>query len=284
MPQFTTQDGITIAYDISGKGPPVLLLHGFPQTRAMWHAIAPTLAQDFTVVTADLRGYGASTKPPRMKDMSFRHMAADQRALMTHLDFDHFHLVGHDRGARTAHRMALDHPEAVRSLTLMDIVPTHLLLDALSKEVARAYYHWFFLAQPAPFPETLIGHDPDAYFESCLAGWGGGMDQFDDAALAAYQTSWRDPECIRTMCNDYRATIDVDFALDAADLGRKVSAPALVLYGADGIMGRAYDVPATWADRLTTMQADGLPGGHFFPDTHPAETARALQQFLRTHP
>ncbi|GGX46946.1 fluoroacetate dehalogenase [Tateyamaria omphalii] len=282
MTTFTTADGITIAHDVQGDGPPVLLLHGFPQTRAMWHAIAPQLAQHFTVVTADLRGYGASTKPAQIEDMSFRHMAADQRLLMQHLGFDHFHLVGHDRGARTAHRMALDSPETILSLTLMDIVPTHLLLDALTQQVARAYYHWFFLAQPAPFPETLIGHDPNAYFESCLAGWGGGMDTFDADALAAYRSSWRDPECIRTMCNDYRAAIDVDFDLDAADLGRTVDCPALILYGADGIMGQAYDVAATWADRLTNMQAVGLPGGHFFPDTHPEETTKAIAEFLKS--
>ncbi|MFL4471417.1 alpha/beta fold hydrolase [Tateyamaria armeniaca] len=280
MAQFTTPDGITIAYDQTGSGPPVLLLHGFPQTRAMWHAIAPVLARDFTVITADLRGYGDSTKPSGMEDMSFRAMARDQVTLMQHLGFGQFHLVGHDRGGRTAHRLALDHHTALLSLTLMDIVPTHLLLDDLSKEVARAYYHWFFLAQPAPFPETLIGHDPDAYFESCLAGWGGGMDGFAADALAAYRAAWRKPDCIASMCNDYRAAIDVDFGLDAADLGRCIDTPALVLFGADGVMGRAYDVPATWGARLSNMQSAALPGGHFFPDTHPKETAEALHRFL----
>ncbi|MEO0400935.1 MAG: alpha/beta hydrolase [Pseudomonadota bacterium] len=280
MAHFTTADGTTIAYDVIGGGPPVLLLHGFPQTRAMWHAIVPVLARDFTVVTSDLRGYGDSTKPNDAAQMSFRHLATDQRALMRHLGHGTFHLIGHDRGARTAHRLALDAPDAVTTLTLMDIVPTHLLLDELTQEVARAYYHWFFLAQPAPFPETMIGHDPDAFFESCLAGWGGGMAGFDPAALASYRAAWRDPDCIRTMCNDYRAAIDVDFALDAADLDRSVTAPALVLYGADGVMGRAYDVAATWANRLANMQSVGLPGGHFFPDTHPSETAQALHTFL----
>lgn len=283
MTSFTTPDNITIAYDVVGDGPPVLLLHGFPQTRAMWHAIAPHLAQHFTVVTADLRGYGASTKPANMEDMSFRPMATDQRALMRHLGFDRFHLVGHDRGARTAHRMALDSPEAIRSLTLMDIVPTYLLLDDLTQQVARAYYHWFFLAQPIPVPETMIGYDADAFFESCLAGWGGDIGGFDATALDAYRASWRDPDCIRAMCNDYRAAIDVDFALDAADLGRTVDCPALVLFGADGIMGRAYDVAATWSDRLSDMRSTGLPGGHFFPDTHPDETAKALSAFLLAH-
>lgn len=280
MSTFATADGITIAYDISGDGPPVLLLHGFPQNRAMWHAIAPQLAGDFTVITADLRGYGTSTKPARMEDMSFRPMAEDQRALMAHLGFDRFHVVGHDRGGRTAHRMALDHPKAMLSLTLMDIVPTHLLLDQLSQQVARAYYHWFFLAQPEPVPETMIGHDADAFFESCLGVWGGGMGGFDAKALQAYRASWRDPDCIRTMCNDYRAAIDVDFARDAVDLHRTVDCPALVLFGADGIMGKAYDVPATWDQRLSNMRALGLPGGHFFPDTHPAETVKAISDFL----
>ncbi|WP_299145613.1 alpha/beta fold hydrolase [uncultured Tateyamaria sp.] len=280
MPVFHTECGQTIAYDIQGDGPPVLLLHGFPQNRAMWHAIAPRLAQDFTVVTADLRGYGHSSNPAAMADMSFRAMARDQLGLMQHLGFARFHLAGHDRGGRTAHRLALDAPDAPLSLTVMDIVQTHLLLNDLTQEVARAYYHWFFLAQPAPFPETMIGHDPDAYFESCLAGWGGGMAGFDPGALDAYRASWRNPDCIRTMCNDYRAAIDVDFALDAADLGRTLSMPAMVMYGADGIMGRAFDVPATWADRLTDLHPVAMSGGHFFPDTHPNDTYRALRDFL----
>lgn len=282
MSNHAQVNGQSIAYTLTGNGAPVLLLHGFPQTQAMWHAIAPILAKDFTVITADLRGYGDSSKPAHLEDMSFRHMAADQIALMRHLGHDRFHLVGHDRGGRTAHRLALDAPQAVLSLTLMDIVPTHLLLSDLTQEVARAYYHWFFLAQPAPFPETLIGHDPDAYFESCLAGWGGGLDGFDPTAHAAYRTAWRDADCIRTMCNDYRAAIDVDFALDAQDLGRKIDVPALVLFGADGVMGKAYDVPQTWTDRLADIQSAAIPGGHFFPDIEPDKTAQALLEFLQS--
>jgi haloacetate dehalogenase len=274
-------DGQSIFCRTCGDGPPVLLLHGFPQTHAMWHAVAPELARDFTVVVADLRGYGASSKPDGTEHYSFRHMAADQLALMRGLGFDRFHLVGHDRGGRVAHRLALDAPEAVQSLTLMDIVPTHLLLDDLNRHVARAYYHWFFLAQPYPFPETMIGHDPDAYFESCLLGWGAArLTDFAPAALDAYRTAWRDPETIRGMCADYRAALDVDFDHDAADLGRQVRCPALVLYGAQGAMAQAYDVPATWADRLEQMRAAAIPGGHFFIDQHPAETTRALRGFL----
>ncbi|MEM7631422.1 MAG: alpha/beta hydrolase [Pseudomonadota bacterium] len=269
-----------IAHDIIGAGPPVLLLHGFPQTRAMWYAIAPRLARDFTVVTADLRGYGASHKPETMEQMSFRAMAADQVALMQSLGFERFHVVGHDRGGRTAHRMALDAPQALLSLTVMDIVPTQLLLTEMTHEIARAYYHWLFLAQPEPLPETLINRDPVAYFEGILTGIGGSGAAFDPTAMQAYRTAWRDPQVVRCMCNDYRAAIDVDLALDTADLHRMVDVPALVLYGADGIMARHFDVPATWSARLSDMQSAPVTGGHFFPDTHPDETADALHRFL----
>lgn len=271
----------TIAYSIGGSGPALLLLHGFPQTRAMWRQVAPALAQHFTVVAADLRGYGDSAAPEGMENYSFRTMAADQTALMAHLGYDSFHLVGHDRGARTAHRLTLDAPEAVKSLTVMDIIPTHTLLNDLQQNVARAYYHWFFLAQPAPFPEKLIASDPDTYYQTALTAWGvTPLDAFDPVALDHYRKAWRKPDVIHATCNDYRAAIDVDFALDAADLGREITCPALVLYGADGIMGKLYDVPATWADRLTNMQSAGLSGGHFFVDEHPAGTAQALLDFL----
>jgi haloacetate dehalogenase len=274
-------NGQTIAYSIAGNGPPVLLLHGFPQNRAMWHGIAPALTADFTVVAADLRGYGASSKPTGAGVMSFRNMAADQTALMAHLGFDRFHLVGHDRGARTAHRLALDAPHRVKTLTLMDIVPTHRLLSDLSQQVARGYYHWFFLAQPAPFPETMIGHDPDLYFENCLQSWDTErLVGFDGDALDHYRTAWRDPNAIAGMCADYRDALDVDFDQDAADLGRSLDCPALVLYGADGAMAKAYDVPQTWADRLSNLQSKGMPGGHFFPDLHPKLTTQALLDFL----
>ncbi|MFC4672026.1 alpha/beta fold hydrolase [Seohaeicola nanhaiensis] len=274
-------NGQTIAFSCGGEGPPLLLLHGFPQMRAMWHAIAPALADRFTVIAADLRGYGDSSKPSGTAAYAFREMAADQRALMQSLGFDRFHLVGHDRGARTSHRLALDAPEALLSLTLMDIVPTHLILTDLQTKVARAYYHWFFLAQPAPFPETMIGHDPDYYFETAMAGFGAaGLDAFDPAALDLYRRHWRDPAAIAGMCNDYRAAIEIDIRHDAEDLARRVACPSLVLYGADGIMARCYDVPATWADRLADLRAKAIPGGHFFPDTHPRETTAALLDFL----
>jgi haloacetate dehalogenase len=149
--------------------------------------------------------------------------------------------------------------------------------------VARAYYHWFFLAQPAPLPETMIGADPVAYYKSCLMGWGAANeDQFDRAQIQAYETAWRDPDCIRGMCNDYRAALTHDFELDAGDLHRRLSMPACVMWGRDGIMERAFDVPATWADRFSNITAHGMRGGHFFPDEHPEETAQTLNSFLQT--
>jgi haloacetate dehalogenase len=274
-------DGVDIAYSTGGKGSPLVLLHGFPQTRAMWAHIAPALAQGRRVICPDLRGYGASGKPADVSEYSFRAMGGDVLALMDHLGHDSFDLVGHDRGARTAHRIALDAPQRIKSLTVMDIIPTHTLLSELSYQVAKSYYHWFFLAQPAPFPETLITADPDYYFQSCLLGWGGAtLDDFDPAQLSAYRAAWRDRDTIRGMCNDYRAAIQFDLALDEADLDRRVTCPTLVLYGADGAMARAYDVPATWADRCADLHAATVPGGHFFPDTAPAETLAALRDFL----
>ncbi|WP_195821861.1 alpha/beta fold hydrolase [Roseobacter sp. MH60115] len=280
-PLFAQVNGQDICYAIQGSGPPVLLLHGFPQAHVMWRPVADVLAARFTVIRPDLRGYGNSSKPQGTENYSFRHMAQDQIALMRHLGFDSFHLVGHDRGGRVAHRLALDAPDRVRSLTVMDIVPTHLLLDQLTRQVAKAYYHWFFLAQPYPFPETMIGHDPDSYFESCLLGWGAAkLSDFEPEALAAYRTAWRDPEAIRGMCADYRAALAHDFDLDTQDLQRQVTCPALVLFGGEGAMAKAYDVPATWQDRLSNMQAKAIPGGHFFVDQSPRETAEALMRFL----
>lgn len=273
--------GVDVAYSAGGEGAPLVLLHGFPQTRMMWAQIAPALAQGRRVICPDLRGYGASGKPAQVADYSFRAMGGDILALMDHLGHDRFDLVGHDRGARTAHRIALDAPDRVNSLTLMDIIPTHLLLTQLSHQVAKAYYHWFFLAQPEPFPETLIRADPDYFYHACLLGWGGAtLEDFHPDQLAAYRAAWRDPDTIRGMCNDYRAAIQHDLALDEADLQRRVTCPTLVLYGADGAMARAYDVPGTWADRCTDLRAATVPGGHFFPDTAPRDTLAAIRAFV----
>ena len=272
---------VEIAWSKGGNGPPLLMLHGFPQTRALWAEIAPILAQSHTVICPDLRGYGESSKPPAVSDYTFRKMAQDQIALMSHLGYARFAVVGHDRGARVAHRLTLDAPAAVTRVALMYIVPTHSLLEPLRRDVAQTYYHWFFLAQPEPFPETLIGHDPDAYYESCLLGWGAAqLTDFSADQMDAYRAAWRDPDTIRGMCNDYRASLAHDFQDDAADLDARVACPALVMYGADGAMGRLYDMAAAWADTCSVFDTLGIPGGHFFPDTAPDQTAQALFEFL----
>jgi len=283
IPHFGNHFDGGLAYSIGGNGPPLLLLHGFPQTRAMWSHLAPALAQTHTVICPDLPGYGASAKPRDLDAYSFRAMAGQMTALMASLGHEAFDLVGHDRGARVAHRLSLDAPACVKSLILMDIVPTHTLLTDLHWQVARSYYHWFFLAQPEPFPDRMIACDPDAYFESCLLGWGSAtLADFDPAQLDAYRAAWRDPDTIRGMCNDYRATLAVDIADDAADAFARVACRVLILYGASGAMGRHYDVPATWAAKCAQMQACAIPGGHFFPDTTPAETLAAVAGFLHT--
>lgn len=278
---YAEVNGQIIAYRSLGDGPPVLMLHGYPQTHALWKHVAASLSGQFNLVLADLRGYGDSSKPPGIENYTFREMGADQLGLMSHLGFEKFHLVGHDRGARTAHRMALDAPDRIETLTVMDIVPTHHILSQLRKDVAHAYYHWFFLTQPGPHPERMILSDPDAWYHTCLNGWGhAALDSFDPAQLAAYREAWSRPDTTRAMCDDYRATLDLDFALDAADLSRTITCPALVLWGADGVMGQMYDVAATWESRLADMTPQAMPGGHFFIDQHPQETAQVLQTFL----
>ena len=270
-----------IFYRIKGEGEPVLLLHGFPQTHAMWAIIAPILAKHYTVICSDLRGYGASGKPKGIERYSFRQMGNDQFQLMTKLGFNKFHLVGHDRGARTAHRMALDAEWRVNSLTLMDIIPTHVLLSDLKQEVAQSYYHWFFLSQPTPFPEKLISANPDYFFENNLTAWGiSSLSDYRTDQLEAYRTAWRDPDCIRAMCDDYRAAIDVDFAMEKFDLKRRVSVPSLVIWGTDGVMARSYNMESIWGKKLYNYQIDTIKGGHFFPDTAPKETVESLLNFL----
>jgi haloacetate dehalogenase len=276
--------GLEIAYVVGGRGPPVLLLHGYPQTHAMWARIAPILAERYTVVAADLRGYGESSKPaclPDRSNYSFRIMAGDQLALMRGLGFDRFHLIGHDRGGRTGHRLALDHPQAVRSLAVLDIVPTLAMLTGMNRQVSAAYWHWSFLAQPEPFPETLIGRDPDYFFEFCLVGWGKiALSEFDPAQLQAYRTAWRNPAAIHGSCSDYRAALTVDLAHDTADADRKIACPALVFWGTKGLMHELFDMEEEWRRICVRPQFATLPGGHFFPDQFPEETAARLMTFL----
>lgn len=276
---------VTINTLVGGSGPPLLLLHGYPQSHAMWGAIADVLARHFTVVATDLRGYGDSAKPrclPDCSNYSFRAMAADQVAVMHDLGFERFHVVGHDRGARTAHRLALDHPAAVASLAVLDIVPTYAMFMDTNRHVAGAYWHWYFLSQPAPFPEHMIGLDPDYFFETCMTGWGKmALGDFDSAKLAEYRRCWRNRDMIHGSCADYRAAASIDLEHDAADLGVKVGCPALVFWGANGLMGKLFDMKAEWDKRLADVSTATLPSGHFFPDQHPVETADTLLAFLK---
>lgn len=274
-------DGVEIAFVAGGDGPPVVLLHGYPQTKAMWAQVAPVLAQRYRVVVADLRGYGDSAKPDpeATENYSFRAMAADQLGLMRALGHDRFHIIGHDRGGRTAHRLALDTPDAVVSITVMDIIPTHSVFAQTDQALAAAYWHWFFL--PQPNAARLIANDPDDYFESALFGWGGaGPDSFDAAQLADYRRCWRDPAMIAATCADYRAALHIDQHLDAEDLGRSLAIPCHVVYGAKGVMGRMFDVPRTWADRFDTVTGTAIEAGHFLIDEQPDAVAQACLAFL----
>ena len=279
-------DGTQISYVIGGSGPPLLLLHGYPQCKAMWARVAPQLMGEYTVICADLRGYGDSGKPQAADPAtySFRRMAADQVELMQQLGFRRFHLVGHDRGARCGHRMALDHADSLITLTIMDIVPTYSMFMETDRRLAGSYWHWYFLAQPAPFPERLINNDPDFFYETCLVGWGATkIADFDAEMLAEYRRAWRDPEMIRGSCSDYRSAASIDLEHDAADQGRRVSCPTLVLYGAAGVMARLFDIPAQWRARCIDTTEASLPGGHFFVDQYPTQTVEILKSFLSKH-
>ena len=267
---------------VGGRGPPVLLLHGFPQNLFEWARVAPLLAGRYTVVCTDLRGYGQSGKPAADGDTySFRAMARDQVAVMHALGFDRFHVIGHDRGARTAHRMALDHPKAVRSLSLLDIVPTLDMFASTNAEVARAYWHWFFLQQPFPYPEKLIEASPDHFYEGFFTTLGNmRLDDFDQAQLEAYRCGWRDPGFIRASCADYRTTALIDCALDQKDLARQVDCPSLVLWGSAGVLAQRFDVRKLWARQLAHAEFATVDGGHFFVDQWPVQTAEILGRFL----
>jgi len=269
---------------LTGQGPPLLLLHGYPQTLAQWAALAPLLSEHLTVVCSDLRGYGDSSKPRVSGDgltYSFRAMAADQVAVMESLGFDSFHVAGHDRGGRVAHRMALDHPSRVRSLAVLDIVPTYAMYMNTNARLAGQYWQWYFLPVREPFPERLIGADPDYYFEHCLVANGGvGLQAYDAAMLAEYRRCWRDPDMIHASCSDYRAGATVDLEHDAADLDVKVECPTLALWGARGLLCQHFDIAAEWSRRCANVCSASVPGGHFFPEQLPRETAAHLLDFI----
>jgi haloacetate dehalogenase len=269
---------------LGGDGPPLLLLHGYPQTSAMWHRVAPPLAERFTVVAADLRGYGGSSKPPSGPDhaaYSKRAMAADMVEVMAALGFPAFAVAGHDRGGRVGYRMALDQPAAVTRLAVLDIVPTHTMWRRMDKELAVAVYHWLFLAQPDGLPEKLIGADPAWWVRESLRRWAGDPDAFAPEAVAEYVRCFSDPAAIHASCEDYRAGATVDDELDAADLGhRKIACPLLVLWGQRGIAQEAEDPLAAWRPWADDVRGQGIRGGHFLPEEAPAETLAALEAFF----
>jgi haloacetate dehalogenase len=288
---FTEADvavgGTTIRAVRGGDGPPLLLLHGYPQTHVMWHKIAAGLARAFTVVATDLRGYGDSGKPPsdpRHLAYCKRTSARDQVEVMESFGFSEFFVAGHDRGARVAHRMALDHPDRVGKLAVLDIVPTHKIFATVNQAVATGYYHWFFLIQGDGLPETLIGHDPAYYLRRKLAQWGADMTAFSDAAVAEYIRCFSNPDTIHASCEDYRAAASIDLEHDAADLARKITCPLLVLWGRKGLMERHYDVLSTWSERAADVRGRALPCGHFLAEEAPAETLAELLRFFADAP
>jgi haloacetate dehalogenase len=270
----------------------VLLLHGYPQTHVMWQRVAQKLAKDFLLVIPDLRGYGDSTKPlpaqtPELDHAqhSKRAMAADMAALMRSLGHERFAVVGHDRGGRVAHRLALDHPERVERLAVIDITPTLDMYEATEMRFASWYYHWFFLIQPAPLPERMIGADPSFYLRWCLAGWGSrGIGFVEPEALAEYERCFGRADTIHASCEDYRASATIDLEHDRASraAGEKIACEMLVLWGEHGIIGRLFDPLAAWgAQCAAAVSGQVLPAGHFIPEELPDETARHLHAFLR---
>jgi haloacetate dehalogenase len=278
-------ENVNIAICIKGDGPPLLLLHGYPQTGFIWHKIAPLLAKDFTVVVADLRGYGDSDKPPTSADhavYSKRAMAADMIAVMAALGHQQFFVVGHDRGGRVAHRLARDHPQAVKKLAVLDIAPTAMMYDTTDMQFATSYYHWFFLIQPAPFPETLIGHDPKFFLESKMRHWGKDRSAITDDAFDDYLRCFSNPDTIHASCEDYRASASIDLEHDAADVGQMLDMPLLVLWGATAMVGNKYDMLAAWREVAVDVSGFSVPGGHYLPEESPDETYEALLNFFTT--
>ena len=283
----TEANGVTINLRTGGNGPPLLLLHGNPLTHVMWHKIAPRLAQEFTVVATDLRGYGDSGKPggaPDHANYSFRTMAQDQLQVMERLGFESFLVAGHDRGARVAHRLALDHPGRVLKFASLDIVPTHWALTHITREWAEASYHWFFMAQPYDFPERLLAGREEYYIRRKLDKPGVGTAGFTEEAMAEYIRCCT-PDNIHGVCEDYRAAISVDFEMDGRDLGagRKVDCPVLVLWGEKSHVERCFRPVEAWTPYAARIAgARRLPSGHYPAEQCPDETYAELSRFFRS--
>jgi haloacetate dehalogenase len=287
FPGFTTHrirtSGTDIRCVVGGDGPPVLLLHGYPQTHVSWHRMAPSLARHYTVVCADLRGYGDSGKPPSDGEhapYSKRAMSQDMIELMRDLGHPRFRLVGHDRGGRVAHRLCLDHPDAVTQLAVLDISPTRTMYGRTDQAFATAYYHWFFLIQPFDLPERLIGADPVYYLKRKLGGWGTGLAHFDPRALAEYERCFKDPATIHATCEDYRAGASIDLAHDAESAAQKVECPLLALWGERGIVHRFFQPLDDWRAVARDVRGRALPCGHYLPEEVPDQTLDELTAFF----
>jgi haloacetate dehalogenase len=270
------RDGVHLNGRRGGRGEPLLLLHGHPQTLAMWHRVAPELAREFSVVMMDLRGYGDSGRPDAgegNRAYSKREMALDALTVMRAQGFRRFHVLAHDRGARVAHRLAADHPQAIDRLMLLDIAPTLAMYERTSPEFARAYWHWFFLVQPPPLPEALIESDPVRYVRSMIGSRHAGLAPFAPEALAEYERCAGITGTARGICADYRASAGIDLEHDRADVaaGRRLEQPLRVLWGEHGVVGRCFDVMALWHERAKQVSGDSLPCGHYI-----AEEATAL--------
>lgn len=279
-------DGVTIHAMVGGEGPPLLLLHGHPQTHVIWHKVAGELARHFTVVATDLRGYGDSGKPaglPDHRNYSKRAMAADQLAVMRRLGFERFRVLAHDRGARVAHRLAVDHPQAVEKLVTLDIAPTLAMYAQTNEAFARAYYHWFFLIRPAPFPETLIEADPELYLRQTMGSRSAGLAPFTDAALAEYLRCLKQPGAAHGLCEDYRASAGIDLEHDRADIeaGRMVECEMLALWGADGAVGKCFQPLEEWRKAARHVTGHALPCGHYIAEEIPEPLLAEVIPFLR---
>lgn len=267
-------NGVTINFHHGGDGPPLLLLHGFPQTHVIWHKVADTLAQRYTLVMPDLRGYGDSSRPPGLPDHSNyakRVMAQDMVELMRALGHEAFYLCGHDRGGRVSHRLALDHREAVRKLMILDISPTRTMYEATDKTFATLYYHWFFMIQPAPVPETLIGNSADFLLEASLGNWGSNGEKFiDDEAMAEYRRCFCRPDAIHAACEDYRAAASIDLEHDRDHETNRIACPVHVVWGEHGVVGRLFKPLEDWQLKCELpVTGRAVPAGHFIPEQVP---------------
>ena len=267
---------------VAGSGTPMLLLHGYPQNLYEWAEVAPILAGHHTVVCSDLRGYGDSGKPEVDGDnYSFHAMAKDQRDLMRSLGYEHFSVIGHDRGARVALALAQDHPEAVTHLGLLDIVPTEEVFKQTDAAIAASYWHWYFLQKPSPYPEGLIAGNPAHYFDGFFASIGKmSAEETDNEQFASYRKTWLDPDFIRATCEDYR-TNGAAAQREPAFQAKRVDCPALVAWGTEGVLPVHFDLKELWDARLTDATYVPMPGGHYFIDQFPKETARIILEFLQ---